>query len=142
MSSVNQKLEALSGLSTELSIRSDQLTQEVGRIDTTLAKLHLGVEARVLIDSESELFYGKIGKWGIHISRISSPGVWTESWLFADAPRQLRIMAVPKIPLLLEALTLEAENLLKKVEHARSLAQEQADGMMQAQHELLREGSV
>jgi hypothetical protein len=105
--------------------------------------LNLGVTVNVKIESwDSEdgessslwrLAYGKeAGKWGFIVEYISEnlrygPEADSyESWVFKDSPREQRLRAVEKIPLLLDALVAKsnevAEEISRKVSYTQSLA--------------------
>jgi hypothetical protein len=77
------------------------------------------------------LAYGKMaGKWGFFIEYLTEDlragHEDYESWLFKDAPREQRIKAVEKIPLLLEALVKKSTDVASDIEgklsYAKSLA--------------------
>jgi hypothetical protein len=59
-----------------------------------------------------------------------------ESWLFNDAPRDLRVDAVEKLPELLERLKKKAESTSKKIAEKTERAKELADAMKRAASEL------
>jgi hypothetical protein len=91
-------------------------------MDAALKKLNLGVSVWVSVRSDQdefsfwveELGYEKVsGKWGIALRRISGQhGAEDEAggdtWLFNDAPRALRLVAIGKIPELLEQLSVDS----------------------------------
>ena len=99
---------------------SDQLTIQIEQIDAALKNLNLGVTAWVMIAEnededgnwiEEELGYTRIGsRWGVALRTHS--GTFSA---FADAPRPLRIRAVPHIPKLIDQLSVEAEAMIAKL---------------------------
>ncbi len=107
---------------------SDQLTTQIEQIDAALKSLNLGVAAWVTVTSTEdedgncvveELGYVRIGnRWGVALKTASGvrgeQGDGTFS-AFADAPRQLRIRAVPHIPKLIDQLSVEAEAMVAKL---------------------------
>jgi hypothetical protein len=113
----------LSTAAKDLNAVSDELGSLVGQIDTALKKLNLGVTEWVKIaergadpansdfweESDHVGYAKKNGKWGICLRTvgedIQNPADSSdEQWLFSDAPRSLRLLAIDKIPDLLEAL--------------------------------------
>ena len=68
-----------------------------------------------------QLGYNRIGrKWGLTLRRIEGyegklESIEEEKWPFNDAPRSLRIMAVPKIPELIKKLDGEAREMVEQV---------------------------
>jgi hypothetical protein len=113
----------LESAASDLNRVSDWLTAEVERLNEYLKKLNLGVEAWELLEEQDQrVGYGKMGNWGILIRQGES------CWPFSDAPRFLRVLAVPKLPCLLIALTAraaaQAEEIRKAAEKARQLAEE------------------
>src|SRR5262249_20062354 len=121
---------------------SDDLTKHVSFIEEVINKLNLGIKAHVVATQSSNfdesethyvrLAYGKFGrKWGLIIEEFTDQQNWPdyvdfETWPFHEAPRELRIIAVDKIPDLLEALVKQSTDitskLVKKVGFAKELA--------------------
>ena len=118
-------------------------------MDVSLSRLNLGVEAWVPIkggweDHESGAFkrhfigYAKLDStWGIAL-RITEgnenypEGENTDSWLFNDAPRGLRVDAIENLPDLLDRLTKKAESTAKKIAGKTELARELSIAMQHA----------
>jgi hypothetical protein len=139
---VDSHLKELAAAAKTLNVVSDELTTHVSAIEVVLNKLNLGVRAHVVAQSSSNidgsitnyvrLAYGKSsGKWGFVIEQFTDDQNWDEflnfeSWSFKDAPRELRIVAVDKIPELLEALVKSsgeiAAKMTKKVGYTKELA--------------------
>jgi hypothetical protein len=139
---VQTSFKQLSIAATSLNSASDELGQVIGVLDAALKKLNLGVSAWVNLASNRDengnywsrkLGYGKAaGKWGIALNTTAGNYDYpdeenSESWLFNEAPRWMRVEAVGKIPDLLEALLKQTEDttktIKKKTEQALELAQ-------------------
>jgi hypothetical protein len=129
---VASSFQRLIGTAAKLNEVSDQLTTTVHRLDTELKKLNLGVTTWVDVKyerdpDEVEFLHEKIGymrigaKWGIALNSIKGllgddPRNYEDHlWLFTDAPRELRLRAVEKIPELIEALDRAARGLAQRV---------------------------
>jgi hypothetical protein len=139
---VESHLVELTGAAQTLNAVSDEFTKQVSTIENTLSRLNLGIRANVVVYSSSNmegtvtkylrLGYGKSGgRWGFIIEQFTDHLNWDdyedfESWAFNDAPRELRIDAVDKIPELLEALVKKsgeiAAKMTKKTEYTKALA--------------------
>ena len=128
---VETHFKALSSVASSLNIASDELTRVVGVLDEALKKLNVGLTAWVSFVrwtcapdeyDEEQIGYSKVdGKWGIAIRRIWGDNTAGEGniqgpWLFNDAPREMRLRAVDKIPEMIEALSSEADKTTKSVE--------------------------
>jgi hypothetical protein len=110
-------LQSLTNAAQNLNELTDRLTAQVGEIETTINKLNLGVSTTVEVESSSDpallttyvvrIGYGKVGgKWGFIIDDFideDSENTY-QMWAFKDAPRDLRLKVVERIPRLLEAL--------------------------------------
>ncbi len=111
--------QKLAAAASNLNTASDQLGKVVVDLDSALKRLNLGITSWVFFSGWQDdpdwasdyIGYAKIGgKWGIAIRSLSSDfsspdGCRTDGeWLFNDAPRDLRLMAIDKIPDLLEKL--------------------------------------
>jgi hypothetical protein len=135
--------EALAELASSLNKASDELTKVVGILDEALKKLNVGLTVWVDFDGRGEdeepwLFdddqigYCKVnGKWGIAVQRVwgdQQRGEYASDgpWLFNDAPREMRLKSVDKIPAVIEKLGKEAFETTKRVqqktEQVRALA--------------------
>ena len=133
----------LADSAARLNSSSDELANAIRPIDAALKKLNLGVSAWYPYrgseepDAEGNYYcrrigYAKVdGKWGLALSTLSGHIHNEENdydqWLFNDAPRLMRLEALDSIPDLLEKLVKEAnkvaEDLQKKTQHARELAE-------------------
>ncbi len=138
---IQTHFHALSTAATSLNIASDELTKVVGVLDEALKKLNVGLTAWVPFlrwsceppeYDEEQIGYCKINsKWGIAIRRVAGDYSTDEGsvegpWLFNDAPREMRLRAVDKIPEMIEALSTEAskttKRVLEKTKEVRDLA--------------------
>jgi hypothetical protein len=130
----------LKSIASDLNQVSDEISEPVGRIDKALKELKLGVPTWVSIsrmsDEAGEFFenhdlgYAKIGgKWGIAL-RISSGQLGEEresnEWLFDAAPRSLRLEGIEKLPELLEKMSGDAAEVVKKVRASLDVANDLA----------------
>lgn len=131
-----------------LNTATDSLTETLGQVERALVELHLGVEASVELrretievedgklpdlHEETHLRFGKSGKrWSL--SLMSSDDVtdhWHETPL-VNASREDRLLAVTKLPELVEALVLRAEERLAEVTAQREKAREVLDALVAA----------
>jgi len=135
-------LKELASAAQKLNAISDEFTGQVSAIEATLNRLGLGVRAHIVVLSSSNadgfitrylrLAYGNTGgKWGFVIGQYTDdqnlPDYTDfESWPFKDAPRELRIDVVEKIPELLQALVKKsadiAAKMTQKIDYTKELA--------------------
>jgi|SRR5882724_1010033 len=131
LAKIQTHFHALSAAAPALNAASDDLTKAVTVLDEALKKLNIGLSSWVNFRrrgieefeyDDDQIGYAKVdGKWGIALRRV-----WGDynleqygndgPWLFNDAPRELRLLSVDKIPDLIEALGKEATDTTKKVE--------------------------
>jgi hypothetical protein len=138
---IQTHFKALSSVAHSLNTASDQLTKVVSALDEPLKKLNVGLTVWLTFRrrdveeweyDEDQIGYAKVnGKWGIALRRI-----WGDNradhfgdegpWSFNDAPRDMRIAGVDKIPEVIEALGKEAfettKTIHQKTEEVRELA--------------------
>jgi len=138
---IQSHFHALSEVAFTLNSASDELTKAVGILDEALKKLNIGLTVWVDYASravepweyhDEQIGYCKVnGKWGLSLQRV-----WGDNqsdhhgsdgpWLFNDAPREMRLRGVDKIPEVIERLGKEASDTAKRVEektkHVRELA--------------------
>lgn len=137
---IQTHFQALSSAATSLNAASDELTKVVGVLDEALKKLNVGLAVWVTINrwseeyrhGEDQIGYCKVnGKWGIALSTSWNDDSGGEDtvdglWLFNDAPREMRLAGIDKIPELIEALGKEAfdtaKRIQQKTEEVRELA--------------------
>jgi hypothetical protein len=132
----------LAASATHLNAASDELSAVVCALDQALKGLGLGISAWVKVSGDDDaqdgyhwsrdIGYSKVGnRWGIALRETSGNYNYpddddSESWLFADAPRWLRIESIGKIPDLLEHLVKQADSttqrLKKKTVETKALA--------------------
>lgn len=134
----------LSNAAKDLNSASDEFKEAVSVLDAALERLNLGIASWVRISGgededanwwSREIGYARIGKkWGIAIRHSSGNHNWPEhddkeQWLFAEAPRWMRIEAVAKIPDLMEGLVKQAEDTTKKLKSRTEQVFELAEAM-------------
>ncbi len=140
---VTDSFTRLSFAAKDLNKASDELGKAITSIDSVLQMLNLGVPTWVRIHGgedpyngdeywSRDLGYAKVGsRWGIALCTRkgyhSDPETeQSESWLFNDAPRWLRVEGVNKIPDLLEELikntTETTQEIKSKIDEAHTLA--------------------
>ena len=139
---IESNLKELASAAQTLNTISDEFTKQVSAIEDTLNSLGLGIRAHVVVSSYTSLCgditkylrlaYGKSGrKWGFIIEQFTDDQNLPdyddfESWPFKDAPRELRINVVDRIPELLEALVKKsseiATKMTAKIDYTKELA--------------------
>jgi hypothetical protein len=123
---LHSSYEKLASSALSLNAATDELTKIGASFDAALKRLNLGIESWVQISEGSDelgtksyysqLGYSKIGgKWGIALRNVecdeqSGEETVLKEWLFADAPRDLRVLAVNRLPELIERLQEEAQD--------------------------------
>lgn len=122
--------QALSSAAPELNAASDSLNQAVTTLDEALKKLNIGLSVWVNFRSrgvedweydDDQIGYDKVdGKWGIAVRRVwgnynTEEFAGVGPWLFNDAPRDLRLVAVDYLPEAIEALGKAAIETTKKI---------------------------
>jgi hypothetical protein len=137
---IQTHFQALSSAATSLNAASDELTKTVDVLDEALRKLNIGLTLWVTISTwseeeragEDQIGYCKVsGKWGIALRYIwgfhaASLDEVDGLWLFNEAPRDLRLAGVDKIPELIEALGKEASETTKQVQEKTKRVRELA----------------
>jgi hypothetical protein len=129
--SISASFKRLSASAAQLNEASDELGQSVEALDASLKPLGIGVPAWVPVVEggdphgsgyfwRHELGYAKVGsKWGIAVrsleGNVNDDEHDIEEWLFADAPRALRIQAVDHLPRLLDKLCEAADKATEKI---------------------------
>jgi hypothetical protein len=140
-SRVQSSYQKLSAAAATLNKASDELGTVVAELDAALKALNLGItswlafrswgDALGIESGKDHIGYDRIGgKWGIAIRRTSfhsySGEESCDEWLFNDAPRALRLLAVDKIPELLEKLTKDVEDATRRIDEKVMESQELA----------------
>jgi len=130
---VQTHFQVLSKTASSLNIASDGLTQTVLILNDALKKLNIGLTVWVVVRADcaedepyiydhDEIGYCKVnGVWGIALQHVWGNASRDEEakdgpWLFNDAPREMRLACVDKIPDLIEALSKEALKTTKRVQ--------------------------
>jgi hypothetical protein len=137
---VNAAIKKLSVAAIDLNTASDELGKAIAILDAALKKLNLGISAWLQLSGNEDPYggdwwsrdigYTKIrDRWGIALrdrkGDYNNPQFdQSEEWLFNEGPRWLRIVAVGKIPELLEALLKQAEDTTKKIKGKTAEAQQ------------------
>ena len=141
---VQTHFQALSSIASSLNAASDELTKVVGVLDEALKKLNVGLPVWVTawsrgvedweFDDDQIGYYKVNGKWGVALRHIwgdhRDDTFYDEGpWLFNDAPRELRLRCVNKIPEVIEALAKEAFNTTKKIQDKTKEVRELAEAI-------------
>jgi hypothetical protein len=142
---VESTLKKLASVSQSLNQASDLVTSRIAEVETALREYKLGVEAWVDIrrwydegqytdgswyrlGRTQRLAYGKKdAKWGLLTYIIAEESDEYEEFAFLrEAPRDIRLTAIDKLPALLEALVERAvqtaQEATKKAEKAGQIA--------------------
>ena len=121
----SSSFEQLSKTANSLNAASDRLNQAIDKLNESLKKLNLGISSWVSfyvweegpLSEVHEIGYGKVnGNWGIGIKRTiedqaQHEGYQTDvtEWQFSEAPRDMRIQAIPYLHNVVEKLNEDAE---------------------------------
>jgi hypothetical protein len=146
-SSVAADLKSLTANAKTLNKLTDELTKQVGQIETVINALNLGLTDWVVVDESSDLngiwtYYTRLGydknddgRWGLVISKYEEHDQDPDqvrnykAWAFKDAPRRLRLKSTGYIPALLKDLVKQAEDLTKETEATLSQAKDIASNL-------------
>src|SRR5260370_24668636 len=149
---IHTHFQTLSSVATSLNSASDELTKVVGVLDEALKKLNIGLTVWVTFAEWSDehdvgitqlsrythdqIGYCKVnGKWGIALQSVSGDDAGPDEpegpWLFNDAPRNMRLEAVDKIPKVIEELGKEAAKTAKRVQDKTKQVSEFAAAIQQ-----------
>jgi hypothetical protein len=116
----------LSQASDKLNAASDQLGTSINSLDEALSKLNIGVSTWMTFKStpdedaqwssvDEQIGYAKVGnRKGLSLRLVQADNDEeivhiSDTWLFNDAPRELRLRAVEHIPDLIDDLRIETE---------------------------------
>jgi hypothetical protein len=133
----------LAAAANALNVASDTFGDAIRTLDEALNKLNPGVAAWVTVSSspsedvppdthEVRLGYDKVsGKWGLSVCAVTMDGATgdeetDDSWLFNDAPRNLRLIAIDHVPNLIEALAKQAAHTATRVTEGANVARQLA----------------
>jgi len=143
---IQSNFQKLSAVASSLNSASDELTKTVTILDEALRKLNIGLTVWVTYASHDvepgdfdndQIGYCKLnGKWGIALRRDWGDTQSLEfggegPWLFNEAPRDMRLKSVDKIPELIVALSTEATETTKKVREKTQEVSELANAITQ-----------
>lgn len=146
---VETSLKQLSLLSKSLNEASDELSKQISAIESALNQYKLGVwvwvKKPILTETEIsdpddqgrryeynfdyQLGYGKHkGRWGLLVSHgwEADDGTDTKIMFLRDAPREIRIKAMDRIPNLLDDLAQEMSSLTQEASKRASEAKQLA----------------
>lgn len=128
---VQSSFQQLSAAASTLNSASDRLSKLVAELDSALKPLNVGLVCWVDIEppwtsqdglgiSSEQIGYAKIsGKWGIALRTVDQylnmGEEHIEHWAFNDAPRQLRLKGIDRIPELLDELARKAAETTKQI---------------------------
>jgi len=136
---VGNPLDQLSKTAVLLNKASDRLNQAINQVNEALKKLNLGISSWVTFDSWEEgpfsewheIGYGKVnGRWGIAIKKNledlnsqQADNVETTEWQFSEAPREMRIAAIPHLPKVIEQLNKDAAKTTELIDDKTAAAE-------------------
>jgi len=141
---IQHSYKQLNSVAANLNTASDELGRSISALDEALKKLGLGITSWFKFAGEEsehgnfwlrKIGYAKIGtRWGIALNRASGncydPDTASEeTWLFNDAPRELRLEAIGHIADMLDNLIGDAETARQRIQDRASEAQQLADAI-------------
>lgn len=142
---IQTNFQALSAVASTLNAASDEFTRVVGALDEALKKLNIGLTVWVSFADRSphdpslydvdQIGYHKVGsKWGIALRHIWGEEQYDDHheegpWLFSDAPREMRLRSIDKIPEVIEKLVKEASNTTKAIQEKTKEVRELAEAI-------------
>jgi len=150
---IQTHFKALSETASALNTASDELTKTIAILDDALRKLNIGltvwVPFRFRLDDndtsgaydQDEIGYAKVeSNWGLALRRIygneaSDDHIQIGPSLFKDTPRELRLLAVDKIPEVIEALSKEASETAMRVQEKTKDVRELASVIEKITHQ-------
>jgi hypothetical protein len=154
-SSIESDLKALATNSNNLNRLTDDLSNYVETIESTINVLNPGLKVSVVVARSSYedgtwshyvlLWYDKIeGKWGLAVEEYDqneedpdAPQSNRKTWAFKDAPRALRLQVVTSIHDLIKALVKESESMARATEMTVARAKEIASSVRKLQPPVL-----
>jgi len=130
----------LSAAAAFLNKATNELKQTIESLDKSIAALNIGLVVWIVVEHHidpqvegryeaEQIGYAKVnGKWCIALRRVEAddfgPGEVREISAFNDAPRDLRLRAVEKLPNLIEELAKKAietaETVNKKLQETKA----------------------
>lgn len=141
---LQSSFQELTAAADTLNTVSDALGAAISKLDAAFKKLNLGVSAWITFQNiphenmpqysaERRLGYAKVrGERGlalrvVEVDSINDEEEVSEEWLLADAPRELRLLALDHIQKLIDALVKQAALTAKRVKVKADEAIELAD---------------
>jgi hypothetical protein len=142
-------------VAADLNAVSDELGNSIAEIDAVLKRLNLGITVWTSMRKGSgdpnegdfsywseDIGYAKwSGRWGICLREthgdVSLDEENTDTWLFGDAPRALRLVAIDHIVALLRKLSEEGAATTQKIKDKLADAQELAAAISKASRPVL-----
>jgi hypothetical protein len=128
---IGPRLERLGTLARSLNEVSDEIAKVVQGVEAHLSDvLHLGIRASVVIEEDEDpsgtisirrsLVYGKYGsKFRLAVVQITSVDGNRDGYeetLWANCPRDMKLLVFTKLPELLDALAVQVEKVLEQVD--------------------------
>jgi hypothetical protein len=128
---IGPRLEHLGTLARSLNQVSDEIAKVVQGVETHLRDdLHIGIRASVLIEEDEDpsgticiqrrLVYGRYGpKFRlsvVHITSVDGSRDQCEETLWANCPRDMKLLVFTKLPELLDELAVQVEKVLEQVD--------------------------
>lgn len=151
---IQTNFQALSEIAPSINSASNELTKVVGKLDEALKKLNVGLSDWVTFVDRlphedmqydvDQIGYTKVdGKWGIALRHIWGHEAYDDHqeegpWLFGDAPREMRLRSVDKIPELIGSLSKKASDTVKKIQEKTKEVSELAAAIESAANEAKR----
>jgi len=139
-----QRISALASVAGSLNNASDELTKSVGVVDDALKRFNLGLVVWVMVSrwaddfrhGEDQIGYCKLnGKWGLALrtswedNNAFGGEPEEDAWHFNDAPREMRLKYVDRIPEVLEELTKKASEVTRRIQEKAKEARELAEAI-------------
>jgi len=137
---ITLSFQQLSEGAARLNRASDDLAVAIEPLDAAFRLLNLGLTAWYKYDVDEDdsgefwehyVGYAKVdGKWGLALSEVTGTDIEmtdehdNKEWLFNDAPRQMRVEAIPHIPSLLDKLVHEVNNAAASLEEKAAIARD------------------
>ncbi|MFI5461449.1 MAG: hypothetical protein ACHRXM_39110 [Isosphaerales bacterium] len=125
------RLDRLQALAKSLNAVSDEISKVVQGVESYLSdQLHIGIRAEVLIEKDEDpseticiqrkLVYGRYGpKFRLFVTQITSVDGSRDHYeetLWANCPRDVKLLSFTKLPELLDELAVQVEKVLDQVD--------------------------
>jgi uncharacterized phage infection (PIP) family protein YhgE len=140
-------LTQLAAAARTLNEQSDLFTQQMAEVESAINKLNLGIPASVTVEEVKtndfathflDLEYGKLdGRWCLIVTDYDDEVTSSEysnckQWAYRDAPRELRLKVVQRLPQLLEQLLKSATAAVSEISKGAAIAKELAVNLSEA----------